>query len=60
MTFIQARRGGSWPNDQAECREGSGRLHICRGVCVSDKGNVNPAGCFGYTLVEMAFVIGQG
>ena len=46
--------------DQAECGEGSGRLHICREVCVSDKGNVNPAGCFGYTLVEMAFVIGQG
>ena len=23
------------------------------------KGNVNQAGCFGYTLVEMAFVVGQ-
>ena len=26
--FIQARRGDSRPNDQAEHREGSGRLHI--------------------------------
>ena len=25
-----------------------------------DKGNVNQAGCFGYSLVEMAFVVGQG
>ena len=46
--------------DQAECAEGSGRLHIYREVCVSDKRNVNQAGCFGYTLVEMAFVVGQG
>ena len=41
-------------------REGSGRLHIYREVCGSDRGNVNQAGCFGYTLVEMAFVVGQG
>ena len=54
------RRGNSWPKDQAECGEGSGRLHIYREVCVSDKGNVNQARCFGYTLVEMAFVVGQG
>ena len=40
--------------------EGSGRLHIYREVCVSNKGNINQAGCFGYTLVEMAFVVGQG
>lgn len=46
--------------DQAECAEGSGRLHIYREVCVIDKRNVNQAGCFGYTLVEMAFVVGQG
>ena len=39
--------------------EGSGRLHIYREVCVSDKGDVNQAGCFGYILVEMAFVVGQ-
>ena len=25
-----------------------------------DKENVNQAGCFGYFLVEMAFVVGQG
>ena len=54
------RRGNSWPKDQAECGEGSGRLHIYREVCVSDKGNVNQVRCFGYTLVEMAFVVGQG
>ena len=28
-------------------------------VCGSDKGNVSQAGCFGYSLVEMAFVLGQ-
>ena len=60
MTFIQARSGDSRPNDQAEHGEGSGRLHIYREVCGSDRGNVNQAGCFGYTLVEMAFVVGQG
>ena len=26
----------------------------------NDKGNINQAGCFGYSLVEMAFVVGQG
>ena len=41
-------------------REGSGRLHIYREVCGSAKGNANQAGCFGYSLVEMAFVVGQG
>ena len=60
VTFIQARRGDSRPNDQAERGQGSGRLHIYREVCGSDKGNVNQAGCFGYSLVEMAFVLGQG
>ena len=60
MNFIQARRGDSRPNDQAEHREGSGRLHIYREVCGSNKGNVNQARCFGYPLVEMAFVVGQG
>ena len=39
---------------------GSGRFHIYREVCVSDKANVNQVGCFGYSLVEMAFVVGQG
>ena len=33
-------------------------LHIYREVCPSDKGN--QAGCFGYCLVVMAFVVGQG
>ena len=60
MTFIQARRGNSRPNDQAENREGSGRFHIYREVCGSNKGNVHQVGCFGYSLVEMAFVVGQG
>ena len=36
------------------------RLHIYREVCGSDKGKVNQAGYFGYSLVEMAFVVGQG
>ena len=45
--------------DQAEPQDGSGRLHIYREVCGSDKGNVNQAGCFGYSLVEMTFVVGQ-
>ena len=31
-----------------------------REVCGSDKENINQTGCFGYSLVEMAFVIGQG
>ena len=56
------RQGGATVslNNQAECGEGSGRLHICREACGSDKENVNKAGCFGYFLVEMAFVVGQG
>ena len=45
--LYSGRRGDSQPNDQAECGEGSGRLHICREVCVSGKGNVNQAGCLG-------------
>ena len=57
---IQARRGDSQPNNQAERGEGSGRLHICSEACGSNKGNVNQAGCFGYFLLEMAFVVGQG
>ena len=39
VTFIQARRGDSRPNDQAELGEGSGRLHIYREVCAGDKEN---------------------
>ena len=60
VTFIRVKRGDSWPNNQADSREGSRRLHICREACGSDKENVNQAGCFGYFLVEMAFVVGQG
>ena len=52
--------GDSQPNDQAERREGSGRLHTYREVCGSDKGNVNQAGYFEYSFVEMTFVVGQG
>ena len=50
----------SKPKDQAEHGEGSGRLDIYREVCGSDTGNVNQVGCFGYSLVEMTFVVGQG
>ena len=57
--LFQARRGDSQPKDQGERRQGSGRLHVYREVCGSDKGNVNQVGCFGYSLVEMAFVVGQ-
>ena len=53
--FSQARRGDSRPNDQAERGEGSGRLHSYLEVCGSDKRNINQAGSFGYSLVEMAF-----
>ena len=52
------RQGGT--ADQAECGVGLRRLHFYREVCGSDKGNINLAGCFGYSLVEMAFVVGQG
>ena len=57
---FEARRGDSQPNDQSEHQEGSGRLHIYREVCGSNKGNVNQAGYFEYSLVEMTFVVGQG
>ena len=30
-----------------------------REVCGSNKGNVNQASCFGYSLVEMALIVGQ-
>ena len=52
--------GDSRPNDQAECRKGSGRLHTYREVCGSDKGNVNKAGYFECCFVEMTLVVGQG
>ena len=39
---------------------GSGRLHIYREVCGRDKGNVNQAGYFEYSFVEMTLVVGQG
>ena len=60
VTFIQARRRDSRPNDQAERRKGSGRLHTYREVCGSDKGNVNQAGQFESSFVEMKLVVGQG
>ena len=58
VTFIQARKGDSRPNDKAERREGSGRLHSYREVCGSDKGNVNQVGYFEYSFVEMTFIVG--
>ena len=58
--LYSGKEGRQSANDQAERREGSGRLHICREACGSDKGNVNQVGYFGYFLVERAFVVGQG
>ena len=40
--------------------ERSGRLHTYREVCGSDKGNINQAGYFEYSFVEMTFLVGQG
>ena len=55
--LYSGKEGDSRPNDQADRQEGSGRLHIYREVCGSDKGTVNQAGCFGYSLAGMAFVV---
>ena len=41
-------------------RDQGGSIYVYREVCENYKGNVNQAGCFGYSLVEMAFVVGQG
>ena len=41
-------------------RKGSGRLHTYGEVCGSDKGNVNQAGYFEYSFVEMTLAVGQG
>ena len=60
VTFIQARRGDSRPNDQAERGKGPGRLHTYREVCGSDKGNVNQVGYFEYSFVEMTLVVEGG
>ena len=49
--FIQARRGDSRPNDQAERQEGTGRIHTYREVWGSDKGNINQVGYFEYSFV---------
>ena len=46
VTFIQARRGDSQPNNQAECERAQGGF-IFKGRAVEDKGNVSQAGCFG-------------
>ena len=45
--LYSGKEGQQSANDQAERREGSGRLHICREACGSDKGNVNQVGYFG-------------
>ena len=37
-----------------------GRLHTYREVCGSNKENINQAGYFEYSFVEMTFVVGQG
>ena len=58
--LYSGKEGDSRPNEQAERPEGSGRLHTYREVCGSDKGNVNQAGYFEYSFVEMTFVVGQG
>ena len=56
---FSARRGDSRPNDQAERRKESGRLHSYREVCGSDKGNINQEG-FEYSSVEITLAAGQG
>jgi len=56
--YIYSGKEGRQSAYQAEHQEGSGRLHIYKDVCGRDKGNVYQAGCFGYSLVEMAFVVG--
>ena len=58
--LYSGKEGRQSAKDQAEHQDGSGRLHIYREVCGSDKGNVNQAGYFEYSLVEIAFVVGQG
>ena len=37
-----------------------GRRHTYREVCGSDKENVNQAGYFEYSFVEMTLAVGQG
>ena len=58
--LYSGKEGDSWPNDQAERPEGSGRLHTYREVCGNDKGNVNQAVNFEYSFVEMTLAVGQG
>ena len=58
--LYSGKEGDSRPNDQAELQKGSGRLHTYREVCGSDKGNVNQAGYFEYSFVEMTLAVGQG
>ena len=58
--LYSGKEGDSRPNNQAERLKGSGRLHTYREVCGSDKGNVNQAGHFEYSFVEMTLAVGQG
>ena len=60
LSLFRQGGGDSRPNDEAERREGSGRLHTYREVCGSNKGNVHQAGYFEYSFVEMTSVVGQG
>ena len=56
MTFFQARRGVSWPSDQAEPeRDQAGFIFKGRFVEAIRETLVRR-----YSLVEMAFVVGQG
>ena len=56
MTFIQARRGGSRPNDQAERERDQGGF-IFKGRFVEA---IRETLVRRDSLVEMAFVVGQG
>ena len=58
--FPQARRGDIRPNDQAKGEKDQGGF-IFKGKFVDAiRGKVSQAGRFGYSLVEMAFVVEQG
>ena len=58
--LFQARRGDSWPKDQAEHKRNQ-RGFIFKGRFVEEtRETLVVWGSFEYSLVEMAFVVGQG
>ena len=58
MTFIQARRGSSRPNDQAEPERDQGGFIFKGRFVEAIRETLVRWGSFGYSLVEMAFVVG--